>query len=252
MTPAAAISLTCPECRHENEIERIYCHDCGARLDRSAVSARKMPKAEPPEEVQKRLRGMFDQRRAKLRLLLIRGTKLIVLAVVAAAVAQILIPPDVPPPTKSDAFPAQINMDLEMMMQYRKPPFLRYSEDSVNGFLAYALRNKKDKLNHPLLDFKRALVRFEEGTFQITLERSIFGYPIYTRGIYGIEAGGGKVAASSKGGSIGRLKIHPELMKRAGVLFADVATALQQQAKQVARLGSVELHDKEVVFNCPQ
>lgn len=252
MTAATAITLSCPECRHENEIERIYCHDCGARLDRTAVSARKMPKMEQPQEVQKRLRGMFDPRRAKLRLLLVKATKLILLAIVVAAVAQMLIAPDVPPPAKSEAFPPQINMDLEMMTHYRKPPLLRYSEDGVNGFLGYALKNKKEKLNHPLMDFKRAIVRLNEGTFHLTLERSIFGYPIYFSGSYGFEAGDGKVAAVSKGGSIGRLQIHPGLMKYAGFLFADVVTALQQQAKQVARVGSVELHDKEVVFTSPR
>src|SRR5207244_11163987 len=68
MTAATTtITLTCPECRHENEIERIYCHSCGARLDRSALSARKMPKTEAPEEIQKRLQGIFNQLKAWIR-----------------------------------------------------------------------------------------------------------------------------------------------------------------------------------------
>jgi hypothetical protein len=49
--------LVCAECRHENEAERIYCHNCGERLDRSAVSAQK--KAQDPQEVHRRLQKML-------------------------------------------------------------------------------------------------------------------------------------------------------------------------------------------------
>jgi hypothetical protein len=29
--------LACTECQHQNEVQRIYCHNCGAKLDRSAL-----------------------------------------------------------------------------------------------------------------------------------------------------------------------------------------------------------------------
>jgi transcription initiation factor TFIIIB Brf1 subunit/transcription initiation factor TFIIB len=250
MTAASAVTLTCPECRHENEIERIYCHSCGARLDRSAISARKMPQTEAPEQVHKRLRGMFDQRKARMRSFVLNGLKLILAAGVAAAVAQMLISPDLPPPKKSDSFPPQVNMDLEMMTQYHRPPSLRYSEEGVNGFIANALRSKKEKLNHPLIDFKRAIVNFGEGTFRVTVERSIFGYSIYSAGIYAADGDGKTISAT--GGSIGRLPIHPALMKYAGFLFGDILNAFQQQTKQFARVGSIEFHNQEIVFTAPR
>lgn len=40
-TTTAMTKLVCAECRHENEAERIYCHNCGECLDRSAVSTQK-------------------------------------------------------------------------------------------------------------------------------------------------------------------------------------------------------------------
>ena len=36
--------LICPECRHENEAERVYCHDCGARLNKPAAAAARKTK----------------------------------------------------------------------------------------------------------------------------------------------------------------------------------------------------------------
>ena len=37
-TTTTTITLVCPDCQHENEPQRIYCHSCGARLDRSKLS----------------------------------------------------------------------------------------------------------------------------------------------------------------------------------------------------------------------
>ena len=252
MTAATTITLTCPECRHENEVERIYCHSCGARLDRSALSARKMPQTEAPEQIQKRVQQMFNQRKARIRFLLLQALKLTLAAGVTAIVVEMLIPPDVPPKKKSDNFPPQINMDLEMMIQYHRPPFLRYDEEGVNGFVANTLRTKKEKLNHPLVDFSRAIVRFNDGSCCLTVERSIFGYPVYTTGIYAVGLGDGKLSSSTKGGSIGRLQIHPGLMKYAGFLFGDLVAAMQRETKLLSRIGSIEFHDKEVLFAAPQ
>src|SRR5205807_2852671 len=70
------IKLICPECRRENEPERIYCHDCGARLDRTAL-AKIAPKGENAKETHRRLRTMLDPQRAKMRLLFFKVSKLI-------------------------------------------------------------------------------------------------------------------------------------------------------------------------------
>ena len=50
MTTTATI--ICPDCRNENEFERIYCHDCGAKLDRSRVKKEAIVVEEKPEEIQ--------------------------------------------------------------------------------------------------------------------------------------------------------------------------------------------------------
>ena len=89
------IKLICPECRHENEAERIYCHDCGARLDRSAL-AKVMPKQENAKETQRRLKSMLDPQRAKIRHMFFKVSKLVLGAFGLAMLIQMLLPPDVP------------------------------------------------------------------------------------------------------------------------------------------------------------
>src|SRR5438105_13149635 len=119
MNTATTIQLTCPECRRDNEAERIYCHDCGARLDRSALAGRKTGKMETAEDLHKRMRGMFSQRRLKAQLFFFKGGKLILIALAAAALLEILIAPDVPPPVKSVGFRPQITLNLEKLPESR-------------------------------------------------------------------------------------------------------------------------------------
>src|SRR5882724_6469214 len=92
--------LICPECRHENESERIYCHSCGARLDRSAVAVRNSK--EEVQATRHRVRKLFDPRGVKLRAVFFKTIKLTLGAVAAATIVQMILPPDVPAPAKAE------------------------------------------------------------------------------------------------------------------------------------------------------
>ena len=38
MSQSSTPKLTCGQCGYENEPERVYCHNCGTKLDRSVSS----------------------------------------------------------------------------------------------------------------------------------------------------------------------------------------------------------------------
>ena len=249
MNTAAPVRLICPECRRENEPERIYCHDCGTRLDRSALGPRKAASTETPQQVHERVSGMFDHRRGRTRALVIKFVKLVLAAGLAAVVVLMLLPPPaLPPITKSETLPPQISLDLEGMTQYHRPPQLHYSEGEVNAYLAYVLGKKKESLDHLLLNFERATVWFHPGVAEATVGRSIFGYAIYTSGAFNAQLQGGKLSVTATSGAIGRLPIHPALMRYAGILFGDVVRAMERERKLISHAGSMELRDKEIVF----
>src|SRR5262249_16935249 len=119
--------LVCPDCHHENELERIYCHNCGARLDRSGVIKEKAI-AEPAEETQRRIQRLFDTKRGRWRNLTGRLTKTVVGALCLAAVIVMLLPADFPPETKSYDFAPMINMDIVSASSSRRTAPLVYSE----------------------------------------------------------------------------------------------------------------------------
>ena len=238
--------LLCPECRRENEPERIYCHDCGAKLDRSKVISSK-PADERVKE-RKRLRNMFDARRAKLRFLFFKLSKLILGACVAAAVIQMILPPDVPPQNKELLSLSQIGLEIETAVTYHRPNQLQYTEDQVNEYLSSTLKGKRKMLNKPFIDFNRGFVRLEEGKCDITVERAIFGYSIFTSTSLAVQLADGKFNVSSKGGAIGRLPVHPQVMDYLNIIFADVWSALDRERKLITKADAMEFHDKSVVI----
>jgi hypothetical protein len=240
------IKLICPECRRENEPERIYCHDCGARLDRTAL-AKIAPKGEDAKETQRRLRNMLDPQRAKMRLLFFRVSKVILGAFAAAAIVQMLLPPDVPARAKTGDFPPQINLDLENAAMSHGAAPLQYTEAQVNAYLGSALRSKQAALSK-LLQFERAFVNFDESVCRITAERSLFGFSVFTATSSKVTLQNGALNASNNGGSIGRLPIHPLLMKYADPLFGDLWTALDRERKSVAKMDAIEFHPQAVVL----
>lgn len=240
------IKLICPECRRENEAERIYCHDCGARLDRTAL-AKIAPKAEDVKETQRRLRTMLDPQRAKMRLLFFRTSKVILGAFVTAAIVQMLLPPDVPERPKTGDFPPQINLDLENAVLNRSTAPMQYTEAQVNAYLGSSLKSKQAALSK-LLTFERAIVRFDETVCRVTAQRSLFGFSIFTTTSAKVSLQNGRLTVSNNGGSIGRLPIHPLLMKYADPLFGDLWGALDREKKSVAKMEAIEFHPQAVVL----
>lgn len=240
-------TVVCGECRYENEPERIYCHGCGARLDRSAVKVRK----ENVQDARKRVRKLFDPQRARIRALFFKISKVVLGACLLAGLFQILLPPDVPASAKTAILASQIRLDLEGATTRHQPSQLHYTDEQVNAFLAYALKSKQKALDQPLLEFKRTVVAFQEGSCAITMERSFFGYSLYTTAICAPKLIGGKLVATSKGGRLGRLPIHPQLAQFMGVFFADLHAALDRELKLVAKMGTIEVHDKAVLMTAP-
>jgi hypothetical protein len=240
------IKLVCPECQRQNEPERIYCHDCGARLDRSAL-AKVAPKGEDPKETHRRLRQMLDPGSLKMRLRFFRVSKLILGACALAVLITLLRPPlDVPERVKSIGL-QQISLDLENASTGRGTASLQYTDAQVNAFLVNVLKSKQAALSK-LLQFERAFVNFDEGVCTITAERSLFGFSVFHSTSYNVTLQDGTLTASNNGGSIGRMKIHPMIMKFGDILFTDLWTALDRERKLVSKMGAIEFHPKTVIL----
>jgi hypothetical protein len=137
-------------------------------------------------------------------------------------------------------------MSLETLTESRQPQTMQFSEEDVNAYLGNVMKHKKEKLEHPLLGFERAILGFTEGNCRVTMERSIFGYSIFTSGDYDIQIKDGKITATPKSAAIGRMPIHPIVLSNAGFLFSDAIAAMDRERKLLNKVGSIQLHDKMV------
>ena len=243
-TTTTMTKLVCGECRHENEAERIYCHNCGERLDRSAAAARK-PMVDPTE-THRRLQKMLGPP-SRVRHNFFAVGKLVLAAVAAAALVEIALPPELPAPTKIVS--PQIDLDLENA--HLRPSPLEYSQDQINAYLTYRLISKKAALTYPVLTFVRATASFHEGACTIAMERSLFGYSIFSRTSHRVETNAGKIAATNVGGWIGRLPIHPVIMQFGDIIFADLWSALDRERKLIGKMGAVNFHESSVTITAP-
>jgi hypothetical protein len=239
------IKLVCPECQRQNEPERIYCHDCGARLDRSAL-AKVAPKTEDPKVTQRRLRQLLDPGRIKMRLMFFKISKLILGACALAVVIQMLRPPETPERAKNVEL-QQINLDLENAITSHSAAPLQYSEAQVNNYLVSVVKNKHAALSK-YLEFERALINVDEGSCRITAERSLLGFSVFHAISYNVALKNGTLTASPTGGSIGLMPIHPMIMKYGDVLFTDLWAALDREKKSVSKMEAIEFHPKAVVL----
>ena len=244
MTTTTMTKIVCGECRHENEAERIYCHNCGERLDRSAAAAQK-PMVDPTE-THRRLQKMLGPP-SRVRHNFFAVSKLVLAAIAAAALVQMALPPELPAPTKIVS--PQIDLDLENA--HLRPSPLEYSQDQINAYLTYRLISKKKALTYPFLTFVRATASFREGACTIGVERSLFGYSIFSRTSHRVDTSAGKIAATNVGGWIGRLPIHPVIMQFGDIIFADLWSALDRERKLIGKMGAVNFHDGSVTITAP-
>lgn len=240
------IKLVCPECRRENEPERIYCHDCGARLDRS-VLAKAPQKEEDAGATQRRVKSMFDPGRALMKKRFFDVSKLILGALALAGLIQMIRSPDLPEKPKAAMLPVQISLDLENATVTPSSPQLRYTEEQMNQYLGYSLKSKQTALSK-YLTFERAVVGFEQDLCRVTVERSLSGFPLCVSTYFNASIQNDGLVVKNRGGAIGRMPVHPMLMQYGGFLFSDVAAVVERERKSVAKLAAVEFQPKLVVL----
>ncbi len=242
------IKLVCPECQRQNEPERIYCHDCGARLDRSAL-AKVAPKGEDPKETQRRLRAdarsgpgedaadVFQDQQARSW-----GGRAGRAHSDASAARKFRS-------GSKNIELQQINLDLEnAITQSQRRAAAIHRNAGKRLLLVNVVKNKRAALSK-WLQFERALVNFDEGVCRITAERSLLGFSVFHAISYNVTVQNGTLTASTNGGSIGRLPIHPLIMKYGDILFTDLWAVLDREKKSVSKMGVIEFHPKTVILS---
>ena len=239
----ATTMLVCKQCNFENEAERVYCHNCGAKLDRSLLPP-EATKREDPVIVQERVRKMVSPRRG----MGLRGVKhfifsLLIAAALAALVVIVRTPDGVPTVNKDAVMEAPtITDDMEAQELQPTPHRLDYTEDQVNAFLQYSIRGKENSASDFGLKFERVFVHFGEGSCAITVQHTLFGFPIYATTIHSLSVQNGVLKSDTLGGAVGRLAIPGKAMKVVEPIFSPIWKLLDHDQKLLAQMQQVNFH----------
>ena len=242
--------LVCTECKHENEVERVYCHNCGEKLDRSLLP--QLDESQTAEAQAKSARKVKQQMNPN-RFAWMRSIRTFVLieifaAVVAAGFLAMQAPNNVPP-AKTDRF-----ADLEVgdvwtgMMNTRASAVVSFKEFDINYYLRKGVKGTEGPLG---IKFERAFANFEPALITLTTQYNLWGLRIYSSAAIKPELAGAKWSANVQRFAIGRLSIPPDfakLVKLDMLTLGSLSKVFQKEIQQLDRVEKIEPGDKVILF----
>jgi hypothetical protein len=248
---STAPTITCKQCNYANEPERVYCHNCGAKLDRSLLpkEAAKSGK-EVAEKSRKRVQKLTKPNSGFFAMWHKAFLNVLASALSVSALIQMARPPGgVPPvPTKDDLLDApQITQDIEDLQMSPTSQTRQLTEHLINLYLANAIKTTGDT-STDYFKFDRAFVNLDKDVIRITAEESAFGYPIYAGTSYRLAIAGGKLVATNVGGNLGRLPVHPMIMEYCSSAFDQLWAALQHEKSLLDGMQAVSVQPGVFLF----
>lgn len=246
--------LKCAECGHENDPTRVFCHNCGIRLERpegekaviadaTPVMGRNKEKGRKKEKGQRRERVQLDFSQwkgtgAMLYRLCRSLLSLAFLAVLFALLIQGAREPDgVPEPLSPDLKKAaQLYKSVQEFAKAVYPRTIDLTEEQVNNYLASHLGAQEKSGGLPRAEFKRAFVTVETGRMRYVVEQKFLGWPVFLVIIFEPKVtpnpatGRNDVDVRLVGADVGRLSL-PTLM----------APLIEKQLEDVLKATSNEL-----------
>jgi hypothetical protein len=246
--------LNCKECGYQNEPERVYCHNCGVKLDRSMLP-REAEKTER-NQLRKRVKKMTNPKSGFFAGFWRTLISTVIWAALVAALIQIVRPPEnvpkMPESTFVDAPP--ISMILENLVRKGGGQSLRLDDESVNNYLFGVVRAKGNDVLGEYLKYDRSFVRTRDGVIEISVQYSIYGFPIYVTTFYklGIDEQGGSLLAENCGGRFGSLPVHPFLMPYLEYPITKLWSATGREKRAMDKLGDIRIDKGGLVVTAPQ
>ncbi len=250
----------CGQCGHENDPTRVFCQNCGTRLevDESAGPAATPGPRHTPVPVKrssvKKGKGMTP---AGALWRLARGvlSTAFLAAILATFVQFARVPDDVPEAKPGD--PRVAERFIAGVRTFASSPYPRtmdLKQESLNNYLQSRLTAAPTDGSDAISGtrFGRAFVVVDDGTFHFYVERRHLGMSIYVGAECSVQAGPGGAAVTVLGGSIGRMPIHPAIFGLVmGRIISPAVTALGEPLELLKGANRVTLQPGVVLMGWP-
>jgi hypothetical protein len=227
--------LVCAQCGYENEPERVYCHNCGTKLDRSILPRDTVTQQETLAETRRRIRKMTRPGNfgANLKTLL---NIWVWAALIAAIVLIAKRPTDVP--TREQELAARIiSGEIDAAADATQSVTLQASGIDLSQHIRTRVKGVKVV---PFSTFKRTFVTLADGKIRFCVEEDLFGYSIFSSIEYQPRILDGKLVYEKTGLRIGSLGIPPQ-MTGLDSLFKKFETGLKQEKKVLDKAKAITI-----------
>jgi hypothetical protein len=242
--------LICTACQHENEVERVYCHNCGEKLDRSLLPKTDITKpSEDKAKTARQVKKMMNPNRLNWR----TNIKTFVLieffaALVAAGYLASQTPDAGQPLDRTKMSDIQLIEEWNKMLRPNVPVSVPFTEFDVNYYLNKAVKGGAGAMG---IKFERAFAHFEPGIVTIGVQRNVWGLSLYNTAVFKPVPEGVSWTAKVERYAIGRLTVPAVLAK---LLKLDDSTlgafshVFEKETKQLSRLEKIEPGDGTISF----
>ena len=230
--------LTCIACQHENEVERVYCHNCGEKLDRSLLPKADITKpSEDKARVQKKVKKMMNPNRFNWWLNFKTFLLVEFLAVFVAVGYLIVQEPAFVVPLEKDKMPElEVGEMVDGMLKQKPTVFLTFKEFDVNYYLSKVARGGAASTGKS----ERTFAHFEPGLITLATQRSVLGLTICSTAAFNPVPDGAKWKADVSRFAIGRLTVPGGLAKLIGLESSTLGSFKQIFDKDLQRLDRLE------------
>lgn len=228
-------TLKCADCGHENEPERVYCHNCGSKLDRSLLpKAEERKNFERPEDTRRRVSRMMNVRPNWVARDFKALIKVLIFAAVVAALVLFWWPPENAPAASNDPSDFAARDEWQRQMESPAASSWTYTDKSINMFLKTLKAGESS-----FIKYEGASVKFSPGLITVLAKRDVGGAPMWSSIDYRpVTAPDGKFRFQVVGVHYGRLGIDPSMTFAQGWGVGPVLKVLEKDFK-IDRISSV-------------
>ena len=260
MPPNAPLpTIHCLDCGHVNEGERVYCHNCGSKLDRSFLVKEKAVKrggrATTKNHVPKMKAPAWSVVRSFLRATV---TGIIYGAFAAIAILLILPQRDVPPMAEPDLTASRFGRFLENIALGSTGARYSFRESDVNAFLRNTVQQNKDDSSFlaVFVKFDRVFVSFHQDVVRFSAQGNCYGFPLFGSISCNLAIQDGALVPTLVGASVGRIELPSVIMTflnpYKGVVFAPVLEKLRGELLILGRMSDIQVREKEIIIQGPK
>ena len=244
------MAIHCKSCGYDNDTTRVFCHNCGTKLERAAAPASSPVTVTRPSDVAK-----MKARRPPVPWGKYANTllKLCLLAALAAVVAAAVLPPrEVPPPVAPDENLAKrISGLLNDASSAAGPVSFDVPAADVQCWLVTVAKLAPGE-GPVRMDPKRVYLAQRDGAFRVAVETSLLdAVDLHFAGEYAPVADGAGQSLRPLGYSIGRLPLPVALGWPVERQLAPLRDALSEPLAQLAKASRIGVAPDKVTLQWP-